>query len=148
MEKVSNSKKIIFERARVPQNNLCGGLTFFVGGGGGHVRARMGAGANRGVFARGPAPSDYLGRITRRAEVIMGSPSFPYLEVAAKIALALAVGLLVGLEREWAQKEVGVRTFSIIALLGTLVVLFDARLMPTVLLGAFLLVGLINLQSL
>jgi uncharacterized membrane protein (DUF4010 family) len=78
----------------------------------------------------------------------MGSPSFPYLEVAAKIALALAVGLLVGLEREWAQKEVGVRTFSIIALLGTLVVLFDARLMPTVLLGAFLLVGLINLQSL
>ena len=32
----------------------------------------------------------------------------------------MAVGLLVGLEREWAQKAVGVRTFAIIALLGTL----------------------------
>ena len=46
------------------------------------------------------------------------SGSFPYTEVATKIAVALGVGLLVGLEREWAHKEVGARTFAITALLG------------------------------
>ncbi len=61
----------------------------------------------------------------------MDSPCFlASREVASKIALALSVGLFVGLEREWAQKEVGVRTFSIVALLGTLTVLYDPHLMP------------------
>jgi uncharacterized membrane protein (DUF4010 family) len=78
----------------------------------------------------------------------MDSPSFSHLEVASKIALALSVGLFVGLEREWAQKEVGVRTFSIVALFGTLTVLYDPHLMPAALGGTFLLVVLLNLQSL
>ena len=78
----------------------------------------------------------------------MNSASFPHLYVASKIALALAVGLFVGLEREWAQKEVGVRTFSIVALFGTLTTLFDAQLMPEALAGIFLLLILLNVQSL
>jgi uncharacterized membrane protein (DUF4010 family) len=44
--------------------------------------------------------------------------SFPPVAVAAKIGVSLGIGLLVGLEREWAHKDLGVRTFGISALLG------------------------------
>ena len=74
----------------------------------------------------------------------MDPSSFSHVEIASKIALALAVGLFVGLEREWAQKEVGVRTFSIVALFGTLVVILAPQLMPMALAGTFLLVALMN----
>jgi uncharacterized membrane protein (DUF4010 family) len=40
-----------------------------------------------------------------------------------KLARALAVGLLIGLEREWSQKDAGVRTFAIAAPLGALTAL-------------------------
>jgi len=73
---------------------------------------------------------------------------FSHLDVAGKIALALGVGLFIGLEREWAQKEVGVRTFSIVTLFGTLIALLDPHLMAAALAGAFLLVLLLNVQSL
>lgn len=43
---------------------------------------------------------------------------FPHTEVSLKVTLAMCVGLLVGLERESASKDVGVRTFSIASLLG------------------------------
>src|ERR1700683_526545 len=75
-------------------------------------------------------------------------PSFPYNEVASRIALALGTGLLVGLEREWAQKEVGVRTFAIIALFGALAVLGAEQLMVAALAGTLLLVAFLNIQSL
>ena len=60
------------------------------------------------------------------------NPTFPATDIAVKILLSLAVGLLVGLEREWSNKDIGVRTFSIAALLG----LFGAVLGPAVLLLA------------
>lgn len=41
-------------------------------------------------------------------------------QLALKIAASAAIGLLLGLEREWAHKEAGVRTFAIAALLGTI----------------------------
>ncbi len=37
-----------------------------------------------------------------------------------KIVASVGIGLLIGLEREWAHKEAGVRSFTIAALLGTL----------------------------
>jgi uncharacterized membrane protein (DUF4010 family) len=43
---------------------------------------------------------------------------WPYLEALLRLALALALGLLVGLERERRGKEAGLRTFGFIALLG------------------------------
>jgi uncharacterized membrane protein (DUF4010 family) len=46
--------------------------------------------------------------------------AFPALEIAVKIALTLALGLLVGFEREWSNKDIGVRTFAMTALLGLL----------------------------
>lgn len=73
---------------------------------------------------------------------------FPTYEVAARIGCSLGVGLLVGLEREWANKEIGVRTFSIVALLGALTSLLDGALVVTALIGAFLLVTFLNVQSL
>lgn len=47
------------------------------------------------------------------------SPDWPYLEMLARFALALALGLLIGLERERRKKEAGLRTFGFIALLGS-----------------------------
>jgi uncharacterized membrane protein (DUF4010 family) len=73
---------------------------------------------------------------------------FPYVDAASKIALAVAVGLLVGLEREWAQKAVGVRTFAIIALLGTLTYLVASQLLIVAFCGTFLLVILLNIHHL
>lgn len=37
-----------------------------------------------------------------------------------RVAISLAIGMMIGLEREWAHKEVGVRTFSIVSLASTL----------------------------
>lgn len=73
---------------------------------------------------------------------------FPYHVVALKIAVSLGIGLLVGLEREWAQKEVGVRTFAIVALLGTLAALLGTAIVVAAVLGVLLLVSILNAQSL
>lgn len=73
---------------------------------------------------------------------------FPYDDVANKIDMSLAIGLLVGFEREWAGKEVGVRTFAIIALLGTLSMVLDPSLMMASSAGVFLIVALLNTQTL
>jgi uncharacterized membrane protein (DUF4010 family) len=54
---------------------------------------------------------------------------FPAPEVAVKIAVALALGLLVGLEREWSNKDIGVRTFAMTALLGLLSTLLGSPLL-------------------
>jgi hypothetical protein len=81
-------------------------------------------------------------------EVLQNAGSFPYDTIAVKIALALGVGLVVGLEREWAQKEVGVRTFAITALLGMLTSLLALQLVVTALAGVFLLVAFLNIHSL
>ncbi len=51
---------------------------------------------------------------------MMPTPPFSPTEVATKIGISVAIGLLVGLEREWAHKDLGVRTFAITALLGVL----------------------------
>ena len=36
------------------------------------------------------------------------------------MAVAIDIGMLAGMEREWSNKDVGIRTFAIVALLGTL----------------------------
>jgi hypothetical protein len=42
---------------------------------------------------------------------------FPPSEVAAKIAVSLGIGLLVGIEREWSNKDLGARTLALTAVL-------------------------------
>ncbi len=55
---------------------------------------------------------------------------------------------MVGLEREWANKEVGVRTFAITALTGTLASMLGPPFVIAAMVGVLLLVGLLNSQSL
>ncbi|HEY9449151.1 MAG TPA: DUF4010 domain-containing protein, partial [Gemmatimonadaceae bacterium] len=76
------------------------------------------------------------------------APAFSHRDVAYQIVLALALGLLVGLEREWAQKEIGVRTFGLVALIGMVASLFAPALVVVALVGVLLLVLLLNVQSL
>ncbi len=45
---------------------------------------------------------------------------WPYLQILVRLALSLALGLLIGLERERRGKEAGLRTFGFICLLGAL----------------------------
>jgi uncharacterized membrane protein (DUF4010 family) len=73
--------------------------------------------------------------------------AFPAVVIAVKAAVALALGLLVGLEREWSNKDIGVRTFAMAALLGLLATLLGP---PLVLFsgGAILiLIGFANLRG-
>ncbi len=55
-------------------------------------------------------------RITRLETVI----HWPYVTVFSRLALALAIGLFVGLERERRRKDAGLRTFGFAALLGAI----------------------------
>ena len=57
------------------------------------------------------------------------NPAFPAVEIAVKAAVALALGLLVGFEREWSNKDIGVRTFAMTALLGLLATLLGPWLL-------------------
>src|SRR5579871_3648269 len=73
---------------------------------------------------------------------------FPHTEVAVKILLTMGIGLLVGLEREWAQKDLGVRTFAIVALLGTTSTLISVPFAMISMIGVFLLIVYVNLRTL
>jgi uncharacterized membrane protein YhiD involved in acid resistance len=64
---------------------------------------------------------------------------FPPAEIAAKIAVSLGIGLLVGIEREWSNKDLGARTFALTGLLGTLSVLFSPSIVSVSFVGVFLL---------
>ncbi len=51
-------------------------------------------------------------------EVALQLADAPLEEPVVRIALAGALGMFLGLEREWSQKPAGIRTFSLISLLG------------------------------
>ncbi|MDQ2048970.1 DUF4010 domain-containing protein [Natronolimnohabitans sp. A-GB9] len=51
-------------------------------------------------------------------EVTLQIADAPLDETVVRIALAGALGMFLGLEREWSQKSAGIRTFSLISLLG------------------------------
>lgn len=73
---------------------------------------------------------------------------FPPSEVAAKIAVSLGIGLLVGIEREWSNKDLGARTFALTALLGTVSALFAPSMAIASFVGIFLIIGFANARSL
>ena len=77
-----------------------------------------------------------------------GVTRFPPNAVAFKIAIALAVGMLVGFERESASKDVGIRTFGLTALLGAVSVLISPAYGLTAMVGVIVLVALLNARSL
>lgn len=69
------------------------------------------------------------------------------LDVLGRLLLALGIGLLVGLEREWRGKEAGLRTFGLVSVLGAL----GGLLGPAHAIASMALVGILivflNLQA-
>ena len=51
-------------------------------------------------------------------EVVLQVTDAPLDQTVVRIALAGALGMFLGLEREWSQKSAGIRTFSLISLIG------------------------------
>jgi uncharacterized membrane protein (DUF4010 family) len=78
----------------------------------------------------------------------MFTDRFPPTEVAARIAVSLGIGLLVGIEREWSNKDLGVRTFALTSLLGAIAALFGPTMVVASLVGVFLIVIFANTRSL
>lgn len=74
-------------------------------------------------------------------------PAFPLAEIALKAAVALAVGMLVGIEREWSQKDIGVRTFALAALLGMLSSLISESLVLVAAGAVLLIIAFINYRA-
>ncbi len=72
---------------------------------------------------------------------------FPPAAIAIKLAIALAVGMTVGFERESANKDVGIRTFGLVSLLGALSVLISAPYVLVSLAGVIVLVAFLNARS-
>jgi uncharacterized membrane protein (DUF4010 family) len=73
---------------------------------------------------------------------------WPPLETLMRLGLALAVGLFIGLEREWRGKEAGLRTFGLVALLGGLGGLLGTAFAVVALLLVGVLLTFLNVQSL
>jgi uncharacterized membrane protein (DUF4010 family) len=75
------------------------------------------------------------------------SAHFPATPIALKMAVAIGIGMLVGMEREWSNKDVGIRTFALVALLGMLASLIGQSVAIAALIGVFLLVAAMNTRS-
>ena len=73
---------------------------------------------------------------------------FPFPPTAERLLLALALGLVVGLERERRSKEAGLRTFAFVALLGALGALLGEAFSLAILALVGVLVVLLNLHAL
>lgn len=77
----------------------------------------------------------------------MESAHFPATPIALKMAVAIGIGMLAGMEREWSNKDVGIRTFAIVALLGMLASLVGQSVVIASLVGVLLLVAVMNTRS-
>jgi len=75
------------------------------------------------------------------------SAHFPATPIALKMAVSIGIGMLVGMEREWSNKDVGVRSFAIVALLGMLASLIGLNVAIASLIGVLLLVAAMNTRS-
>ncbi len=75
------------------------------------------------------------------------SAHFPATPIALKMGVAIGIGMLAGMEREWSNKDVGVRTFAIVSLLGMLASLVGQNVEVAALVGVLLLVAAMNTRS-
>jgi uncharacterized membrane protein (DUF4010 family) len=69
-------------------------------------------------------------------------------DIAAKLLVSLGIGLLVGFEREWSRKDLGVRTFALVSLLGMLTTLESQSFSWIGMAAVIVLVTLMNLGNL
>lgn len=75
------------------------------------------------------------------------SVRFPATPIALKMAVAIGIGMLAGMEREWSNKDVGIRTFAIVALLGMVASVIGPNVAIASLVGVFLLIASMNARS-
>lgn len=73
---------------------------------------------------------------------------FPPNLVAIKLAIALAIGMLVGFERESASKDAGIRTFGLTAMLGAVGIMISTAFCLVALAGVVVLIALFNARGL
>jgi uncharacterized membrane protein (DUF4010 family) len=72
---------------------------------------------------------------------------FAPFDISVKLAIAIGIGMLVGLEREWSQKDLGTRTFTIVAIAGTLSILATPPIAYITFAGVLLIVLLTALRN-
>jgi uncharacterized membrane protein (DUF4010 family) len=72
---------------------------------------------------------------------------FPPDAIVLKIAVSLSIGLLVGFEREWSNKDVGIRTFALISLLGMASALVAMPLSVAAFFSIIVLIAIVNVRS-
>jgi uncharacterized membrane protein (DUF4010 family) len=75
------------------------------------------------------------------------SSHFVATPIALKMGVAIGIGMLAGMEREWSNKDVGIRTFAIVALLGMLASLIGPSTAIAAFIGVFMLVAAMNTRS-
>jgi uncharacterized membrane protein (DUF4010 family) len=75
------------------------------------------------------------------------SAHFPSTSIALKMGVAIGIGMLAGMEREWSNKDVGIRTFAIVALLGMIASLVAPGVAVAAFIGVFILVAAMNTRS-
>jgi uncharacterized membrane protein (DUF4010 family) len=68
-------------------------------------------------------------------------------DASVKLAIALGIGMLVGLEREWAQKDLGTRTFAITAMLGTLGMLANPAIAYIAFGGVLVVIAIVAIRN-
>jgi len=68
-------------------------------------------------------------------------------DASVKLAIALGIGMLVGLEREWAQKDLGARTFAITAMLGTLGMLANPAIAYIAFGGVLVVIAIVAIRN-
>ncbi len=73
---------------------------------------------------------------------------WPYLDILMRLALSLALGLLIGLERERRGKEAGLRTFGFVGLLGAMGGALGVPFALVILVLVGVLTVLLNVQAL
>ncbi len=78
----------------------------------------------------------------------MSVEAFPPLDISTKLAIAIGIGMLVGLEREWSQKDLGTRSFTITSIAGTLSVLAAPAFSYLAFAGVLLVIVLAGIRNL
>jgi len=68
-------------------------------------------------------------------------------DASVKLAIAIGIGMLVGLEREWAQKDLGARTFAITAMLGTLGMLANPAIAYIAFGGVLVVIAIVAIRN-
>ncbi|WP_447640247.1 MULTISPECIES: MgtC/SapB family protein [Chitinophagaceae] len=72
----------------------------------------------------------------------------PFAEIAIKMLISVGIGMLLGMERKWSHKDFGVRTFTIVSLLGVLSIQVNVSFAIVAFIAVFLLITIAAVRAL